>query len=119
MVVIVDGDDDRVVDTDSGGGWLTALVVGCQGSRCHWWLWPQGWLVISGSPSSFLVVMAVSTTQVAMVVASTTLVVDRPGVVIGDGRQRRWWRGVQWLATVVVVDDVGRPVVGRCCCHWE
>ena len=63
--------------------------------------------------------MAALTTQVAMVVASTTLVVDRPGVVIGDGHQRRWQRGVQWLAVVIVVDNVGRPVVGRRCHHWE
>ena len=59
------------------------------------------------------------TTQVAMVVVSMTLVVDRPGVVIGDGHQQHWWRGVQWLAIVVVVDDMGHPVVGHRCYHWE
>ena len=54
-----------------------------------------------------------------MVVALTTLVVDRPGVIIGDGRQRHWQQGVQWLAIVDDDDDVGRPVVGHRCRHWE
>ena len=54
-----------------------------------------------------------------MVVVSMMLVVDRPGIVIGDGCQRHWRRGIQWLAVVVVVDNVGCPVVGRRCRHWE